>query len=353
MTKEVKLGLLTIITILIAVWGYKFIKGQDLLHKSTTYYTTFNDVTDLAVSSDVTLNGLKVGTVTKINLNPQNVHQMDVYFRVDGDLPIPKNAEVILRSEGLVGGKLLAINFDKPCSDNDCAEDGSFLKNKSLGLLSSLVDPSEVSSYVDNATSGARELLEDIGKEGNNTKVDLIVRNLELTMANMSKLTNSMNALAVNSNTNVNILLNNLNKITKNLADNNEQISSLLKNLNTSSQQIASADLSKTIKNTDAMLINSNEAVKKLDSTIAASKKSMDELNTLLVKLNDGGGSLGKLINDKKLYDNLESTSKNLSLLLQDLRLNPKRYLNVSLIARKDKPYELPENDPAIIKSKE
>ena len=300
------------------------------------------------MSSDVTLNGLKVGTVTNIKLNPTDVHKMDVVFRVDGDIPIPVDAEVVLKSEGLVGGRLLAIQFSKPCNGDDCAPDGSYLKNKTLGLLSSMVDPSEISSYVDGATSSARQLIEDLGKEGNNTKVDLIIRNLEHTMENMSKLTESLNTLAVNSNTNVNALLQNMNKITKNLADNNTQITSLLKNLNTTSEQIAAADLGKTIKNTDIMITNSNEAVKKLDATLVTSNKSMGELNTLLAKVNSGGGSLGQLINDKKLYNNLESTSKNLSLLLQDLRLNPKRYVNVSLIGRKDKPYAVPEDDPAI-----
>lgn len=348
MTREVKLGLLTILTILIAVWGYKFIKGQDLLNKSTSYYTTFTDVTDLAVSSDVTLNGLKVGTVTKIKLNEKDVHKMDVHFRVDGDIALPKDSEVILKSEGIVGGKLLAIHFSKPCKGSDCLEDGAYIKNKTLGLLSSMVDPAEVSSYVDQASTGARNLIEGLGKEGNNTKIDLIIRNLENTMDNMAKLTSSLNTLAINSNTNVNALLVNMNKITKNLADNNSQITSLLKNLNTTTEQIASADISKTIKNTDAMIVNSNEAVKKLDATLETSNKSMGELHVLLSKLNAGGGSLGQLINDKKLYNNLESTSKNLSLLLQDMRLNPKRYVNVSLIARKDKPYSLPEDDPAL-----
>jgi phospholipid/cholesterol/gamma-HCH transport system substrate-binding protein len=79
-----------------------------------------------------------------------------------------------------------------------------------------------------------------------------------------------------------------------------------------------------------------------------ASTATMKQLDELLKKMNDGSGSLGKLMNDKKLYDNLEATSKNMALLLQDLRLNPKRYVNVSLIGRKDKPYTLPENDPAV-----
>ncbi|HRD07239.1 MAG TPA: hypothetical protein PK037_06725, partial [Saprospiraceae bacterium] len=81
--------------------------------------------------------------------------------------------------------------------------------------------------------------------------------------------------------------------------------------------------------------------------TLDVTTSTMKDLNAVLAKVNQGGGSLGQLLNDKKLYENLEATTKNMSLLLQDLRLNPKRYVNVSLIGRKDKPYTKPENDPA------
>ena len=347
MSREVKLGLLTFITLFAAVWGYRFIKGQNLFQPSRTYLCSFNDVTGLAVSSDVTVNGYKIGTVTDININPNDVHTMDVTFRVDGKINIPKNAQAVMRNEGIVGGKTLSLVFESVCKGDDCAPSGHKFTSKSLGLLSSMIDPSEVNEYISGASDQVKELVKELGKDGNNGKVDLIVRNLELTMANMAALTGNFNKLMVQSQQNMNGILANMNKITKNLADNNAQITGLLKNLNTTSNQLATADISKTMAKTNTMIDNSNEAVKKLESTLDATSATMKDLNAVLAKVNQGGGSLGALLNDKKLYENLEATSRNMSLLLQDLRLNPKRYVNVSLIARKDKPYTKPENDPA------
>jgi phospholipid/cholesterol/gamma-HCH transport system substrate-binding protein len=347
MSREIKLGLLTVITLFLAIWGYKFIKGQNLFKSSATYYTTFSDVTSLAVSSDVLVNGYKVGAVTEIKLNPENVKAMDVYFRIDGAIGVPKDAVVLMKNDGLMGGRVLTLLFDKHCTEGNCAASGSKLPNKIVGLLGSMVSQDEVSTYMDGATKSARDLMQDIGKEGNNTKIDLIVRNLEATMSNMNAMTSTFNKIMLQSQTNIAGMTANMNKITKNLADNNALITSMLSNLNTTSQQLASADIGKTISKTNTMIETSTTSVKKLETTLDASTKTMKQLDELLKKINDGGGSLGKLMNDKNLYNNLEATSKNMSLLLQDLRLNPKRYVNVSLIGRKDKPYTLPENDPA------
>lgn len=347
MSREVKLGLLTVITLFLAIWGYKFIKGQNLFKSSATYYTTFSDVTSLSVSSDVLVNGYKVGAVTEIRLNPEDVKAMDVYFRIDGEIGIPKDAVVLMKNDGLMGGRVLSLVFDKHCQNGDCAVNGSKLPNKIVGLLGSMVSTDEVNTYMDGATKSARDLIQDLGKDGNNTKIDLIIRNLEGTLANMNAMTMTFNKLMVQSQSNIAGMAANMNKITKNLADNNAVITSMLGNLNTTSQQLASADISKTINKTNGMIESSTASVKKLEQTLDASTATMKQLDDLLKKMNEGTGSLGKLMNDKKLYDNLEATSKNMALLLQDLRLNPKRYVNVSLIGRKDKPYTLPENDPA------
>ncbi len=347
MSREVKLGLLTFITLFAGVWGYRFIKGQNLFQPSRTYLCSFADVTGLAVSSDVTVNGYKIGTVTDINISPKDVHVMDVTFRVDGKINIPKNATAVMRNDGIVGGKSLALVFESQCTGDDCAPTGYRFPSKSLGLLGSMIDPAEVDQYVASATDQVKHMVNELGKEGQNGKVDLIVRNLEVTMANIAALTGNINKLVVASQQNMNGMLSNMNKISKNLADNNAQIAGLLKNLNTTSSQLATADIGKTMNKTNAMIDNSNEAVKKLETTLDVTTSTMKELNAVLAKVNQGGGSLGQLLNDKKMYENLEATTRNMSLLLQDLRLNPKRYVNVSLIGRKDKPYTKPENDPA------
>ncbi|MFM2392441.1 MAG: hypothetical protein RLZZ546_418 [Bacteroidota bacterium] len=348
MSREVKIGLLAFITIFLAVWGYKFIKGQNLFNKIFTYKTTFTDVTGLAVSSDVSINGLKIGTVTDITMNPNDVNKMDVSFSVGSKIGIPKDAIVQLKSEGPVGGKYLSIVLKKFCTDGDCAPTGSYLQSQNIGLLGSMVPADELNNYMGEATKSARAVIEGLGKDGN-SNIDLIVKNLEVTMANMSMLTKNLNGMIQASNANLAGMTANMNKITKNIAENNAQISSMISNFNTTSKNLSTLDFKSTLDKTNVLVDNGGASAKKLESTLENTNNTMSELKVLLKKIDSGNGSLGLLLNDKSLYKNLESTSKNMSLLLQDLRLNPKRYVNVSLIGRKDKPYTAPENDPAII----
>jgi phospholipid/cholesterol/gamma-HCH transport system substrate-binding protein len=348
MTRELKLGILTFITLFAAIWGYTFIKGQNLFKPSFTYYATFPDVTGLAVSADVLVNGFKIGNVSKIEMNPDDVKQMNVYINVDNKVGIPSDAEVQMKNDGIMGGKYIALSFTKPCN-GDCAPSNTKLKSKTVGLMGSMLAPEEFTTYIDNTTKTARNLIDNLGKEGNDAKLDLIIRNLEASLANMNNVMIAMNKMVMASQNNITGTTANFNKITKNLADNNAQITAMLTNLNTTSKQLAAADVSNTIAKTNALMDASTQSVKGLETTLNNANVTIASLNSMFAKMSSGDGSLSLLMNDKKLYNNLESTSKNMNLLLQDFRLNPKRYLNVSIIGRKDKPYVLPEVDPASI----
>jgi phospholipid/cholesterol/gamma-HCH transport system substrate-binding protein len=349
MSRELKLGILTFITLFLAIWGYTFIKGRNMFNPSYSYQITVPDVTGLAVSGEVLVNGYKIGSITDIKLNPQDVKAMDVFFTVDNKIGIPADAEVLVKNDGVMGGKILSLSFTKACTGGECAPSGSKLKSRSVGLLGSMLEPQELTNYVDNTTKSARNLINDLGKEGNDAKLDLIIRNLDASLANMSNSMNSLNRMLVASQNNVTGITSNFNKISKNIADNNAQISSMIGNLNTTTSNLAKADLNGSLLKVNTLVESGNTSVKTLETTLNAATASMNSLNAILTKMDKGDGSLSQLMNDKKLYNNLESTTKNLSLLLQDLRLNPKRYLNVSLIARKDKPYIYPENDPGIL----
>ncbi len=347
MTRELKLGILAFATLFLAIWGYMFIKGQNMFKPSYTYHATFPDVTSLAVSADVLVNGFKIGSVSKIEMNPSDVKMMDVYFTVDDKIGIPADTEVQMKNEGVMGGKYLALSFKNPCKGN-CAPSGTKLQGKTLGLLGSMLAPDELTSYVNNTTKSARQLIDGLGKDGNDAKLDLIIRNLEASLSTMNVMMGNMNKMVAASQNNITGITSNFNKISKNLADNNAQISSMISNLNTTSKNVSALDLGNTVSKTNNLMDASNKSVKALETTLASANTAVNNLNGLLTKMNDGNGSLSLLMNDKKLYNNLESTTKQMSLLLQDMRLNPKRYVNVSLIARKDKPYAAPEEDPAI-----
>ena len=176
MSREVKVGLLAIITIFMSIWGYKFVKGSNMFKSTKTFTTTFDDVTGLNGSSSVFLNGLKVGQVLSIKLNPDNVKTMDVVYNVDGDIPIPQNAVAQMKNEGVMGGKFIAISFDKPCTGPDCAKSGQELQGEVVGFLGSMIPEGEMGEYFGGASGELRALLSEIGDQNSDAKIDVIVR---------------------------------------------------------------------------------------------------------------------------------------------------------------------------------
>jgi phospholipid/cholesterol/gamma-HCH transport system substrate-binding protein len=353
MSRELKLGLLTFVTLFLAIWGYTFIKGRNLFNPSYTYQITVPDVTGLAIGTDVLVNGYKIGAVSNIVLNPQDVKAMDVFFTVNNKVGVPNDAEVIIKNDGVMGGKFLNLTFSKPCLAGECAPSNTKLKSRTIGLLGSMLDQEELTSYVDNTTKSARGLINDLGKDGNNAKLDMIIRNLDASLLSMATTMNTLNKMMLASQNNITGITSNFNKVSKNLADNNAQITSMLNNLESTTSQLNKADVGQSVAKVNQLIENSNSSVKSLETTLSTATTTMATLNNMLEGMKNGEGSLSQLMNDKKLYNNLESASKNFSLLLQDLRLNPKRYVNVSLIGRKDKPYILPENDPGLLKIQE
>jgi phospholipid/cholesterol/gamma-HCH transport system substrate-binding protein len=344
MTREAKLGLLVIITAFLTIWGYKFIKGKDLFSKTIELKTTYSDVTGLAVSSPVLVNGFKIGTVTNIDLSPTNVKEMIVTLSIESGYNIPKEAVAIMFSESIVGGKSISIEFEKPCDGNQCLQDGDMIASTERGMLTSMLGGDDVNDYITTASTELSNTINTLGADGQKGQVHESVRHINETMNNLSKLTESLNNMVVSNQKNLNGILANVNTVTKSLSDNNKGISEMIDNLSKITSEFKDAKLGESSSLTMA---EAKDAIKELNTTLSTTKTTMDNLGAVVNKINEGEGSLGKLINEKELYDNLEFTSKNLGLLLQDLRMNPKRYVNVSVFGKSQKDYQIPEEDPA------
>lgn len=346
MSKEIKLGLLAAIAIFIAVWGYRYIKGQNLFEENNTYITSFSDISGIGIGTDVTMNGFKIGAVSAIRINATNVKKMDVEFNIVGKYKFPENTKILLKSGGLVSGKLLAISYDEPCISN-CAPSGTTFEGVSVGLLGSMVSEEEIGNYVSSASVELKTLINSLGAEGESGAIHHTIRQLDAVISNLNTLTGSLNQLAVASSSNIAATMANLNKITKNIAGNNDQITSMLGNLNTTTSELSKIKLTNSVDTINNFVSETTKAVELLQGTLASANKSLKELETVTSKLNDKNSTAGKLLNDDALYKDLDKTLDNLSLLLQDFRLNPKRYVNISVFG-KQKPYTYPNGDPAM-----
>ena len=353
MSRELKIGILTFLVFVTLIWGYTFLKGRNLLTAANELHSTYANIEGLNVSSPVLVNGYKIGTVTKIGLNSENVKLMDVFYLIDSDYKIPKTAIANLKSLGVVDGKGIFLDFDKACTGNDCAQNGDKLESGSISLLEAMLGDSDVAAYSSELTKTLRSVIANVGKEGEPGAVNESVRQLEQITKNINAMTSSANALVNNTSSGIKKTTDNLAVITSSLAKSNQKIEGMLANLDKITSDLAKANLNNTIAKTNETLDASKVAITELKSTLQTAGNAMYDLSQMLKKMENGDGSLAKLMNDKKLYQNIESTSRNLDLLLQDLRLNPKRYAHFSVFGKKQKEYILPQNDPAVPNEKQ
>jgi len=312
LSREIKSAILVIAAMSLFIWGYSYLKGKDLFTNYKTFYVEYKNVEGLTISSPVTINGFTVGKVNSIKIDNKTANIL-VEMQINSDFPISKSSVAEIYSPSPIGGKQLAIipNISDPVLDVD----GDYLKSSSkLGLtdeLASQLEPlkDKITKLLDNANTMLESINDILDKK---SKEDLknSLATLSQTMTEFHKASQSLNVI---------------------LDDNKQKIGGIVTDFKKVSSDFTSisdglnkAELGKTAEN--------------LQKTLASVDKIMSELES-------GKGTIGKMLKDESFYNNLSKTSKELELLLQDLRLNPTRYVNVSLFGKKNKPYSAPTND--------
>ncbi len=316
-TKEIKAGILVIASISLFIWGYSYLKGKDILNNYKTFFVKYDNVEGLAATAPITINGFVVGQVAEIKLQPNG--EILVQLQIKNDFPFSKSSVVALYEPGLIAGRQLQIipNFN----DNNIAVSGDTLTSSVKKGLTDLVSDKlaplqqKIEKMVVNADlllTNLNDVLDAKSKE-----------NLKNSISNLSKTIEGFNSVVDNANT---ILSNNKGNIDKTFSNLNKVSTDFSK----ISDSLSKANLTKVVHN--------------LENTLSNVDKIMNDVQA-------GKGSLGKMVKDDALYNNLEKTSKELELLLQDVRLNPTRYVNVSLFGKKNKPYKSPNDSIKNVKN--
>ncbi|MCO6486385.1 MAG: MCE family protein [Saprospiraceae bacterium] len=344
MSKETKLGLFAVMILAITIWGYYYLKGRNLLARDQTFYVEYQDIGDLMISSPVKINGLQVGTVVDIRLDKEDMRTIIAELHVDRQIGVPPSAVAVIEPLGVMGGSSVALEFDQPCREGGCAPSGSTLQGGTASLMSKMLDQDQLDAYLDKLKSGLGEVIDslDVASSDPDSR-DLVGQSLYDTrqiLSNTRITTEALAALVIRVSGQLESVMGHLENVTGTLDASHEEIARILSNTQEITGQVKDADIGKTIE-------VSRSTLEQINTTVTDLGRVSSELQTVLLRLNEGEGTLGRLIRDPEIYTNLQRTSRNLDLLLQDFRLNPKRYVNVSLIGRKDKPYRLPEEDPA------
>jgi phospholipid/cholesterol/gamma-HCH transport system substrate-binding protein len=348
-SNEFKIGLMAIVVVAVSVWGYKFLRGRNLLKPTNDYYVRYTDIAQLAKSSPVLIRGLSVGTVSAIDLD-EDMKTIIATLDINRGIKIPADAEAVIVSTGLMGGKAIELRINKACSGPDCAEPGSYLHGSVKGLFDSFLDKGENGTLA-KVKESIGDILNTLGDSltspNSNNEIAKTYTQLSLLISNLSSITGTLDKSMGKYDKHLEASLANVEILTGALAKNQDKIAQSISHLESITRQF---DEGKVGTNAGLLVTDAQATVKNLNATLAEANQSFDKLSTVMKDLQDGKGTMGKLLKDQALYDNMTRTSKNLDLLLQDFRLNPKRYVNVSVFGKKQKDYNVPENDPAFKK---
>ncbi|OYT16332.1 MAG: ABC transporter permease [Bacteroidetes bacterium 4572_77] len=293
-------------------WGYNFLKGKDVFTSERIFYAQYFDVSGLAKADPVFINGLRAGQVKTLYFEPDNSGRVMVVLQITQDFPLPNNSIAKIISTDLMGTKAISLflgNSPDLLFHGDTIDTSiestlqeqmeqtiAPLKNKAESLLTS----------VDDIISNLQIMLNS--ETTRNIKNSL--SHLEKSLNNMESVTGNLDSLVADEKSSIEKILANAESITANLRDNNDHLSAILTNFHQISDSLAAAQMATTIRNANSAIV---------------------DFSTIMNKMNSGQGSMGQLLNNDTLYFELEKSARDLNLLLEDLKENPKKYVKLSI----------------------
>lgn len=310
LSNELKVGVLAVVALALLIIGFNFLKGKDVFGHGKKIYAVFTDLGSLEKSNQVKIKGLPVGTVYNLSPKDKDVSGVIVTINLTRDVNIPKNSVAYI-SAGLVGSSFIVIEKGDA---KDYAQDGDTIQtridNGFLGDVKSQVNPTlvKVRDAIDSlkiVLGGVNRLFDPATKN-----------NIQGMIANLNDATASLKTMLDTTNGPLARTLSNTASITGNLKKNNDSITATINNAKRLTEKFANLNLQQTVD---------------------SAKAALTELKTTLAKVNSTNGTIGALLNDKKLYNKLNDAILSAELLMDDLRVHPKRYVNLSLFGKKDK----------------
>ena len=288
--------------LVMTIFSFNYLKGINLLEKSRHFIVVYDNVEGLVASNPVTINGFKIGNVQKISLSDDGTNKLEIKLMVDNEVEFSKSSKAELYETGLIGGKAIAIipNYE----DSSIAESGDYLQGTIKPGLTELVNQKltplqeKLESAIlnaDNVMLNINELLSDDTK----TSLQQSILNFKNISESLYETTNNVNS----------IILKNSNAIENSL----NNIESSSKNINEITQSVSDANVS--------------DLILELNSTVT-------NFNLALSKVNNGNGSISKLLENDAIFNNLEKATSELEALINDIKANPNRYVHFSIFGK-------------------
>jgi len=313
-SNEVKVGAVALVTIVVFIWLFNFLKGKNFFKNTANYYAVYDNVGGLAESSPVEINGYKVGVVQSIEFLDATSGRLLVVFSVSKDFKLPVNTVAEVLPVSLIAGmKAQFIYGNGPGFYSDGDTIPGLLSESILSTLDDVIEPIKVKvmamvTVLDSVINSINDVIDPEFKE-----------NLSGTMAHLNNTTGSLDRILGSKEEELKKTLDNITRFSDMLSSNTPKLNNTFSNLESITDTLAAADLYNSISNL---------------------KASLEKASTLIENLNDGKGSAGQILTNDSLYTNLNNSLGSLNLLLEDVKINPKRYVHFSLFGKKNIPSE-------------
>lgn len=298
-----------------AIWGFNLLKGTNFFSKSRTFYAKYNNVSGLTVSSPVKVNGFKIGQVTNVNFLPGSTNgELLVEFRIDNkEYNFPKDSKARIVSSGLLGGNEIVI---LPGKSPGIAMSGDTLRSEvESGLqqqVNEMIAPLKVKvenliGSVDTVVTAFKSVFDEDGMgniSSGLTSLRKSIQGIELAIS-------QVNGLISTEKPKISSILTNVDSISGTVRKGNKDITAILSNFRAVSDSLKSANIAETVRSVNDVMV---------------------EVDTLLTRINRGEGTIGELVNNKGLYNRMDSAVVKLNVLVQDITDHPDDYITVNLI---------------------
>jgi phospholipid/cholesterol/gamma-HCH transport system substrate-binding protein len=309
-SNELKVGFLALLAFLILYFGFNFLKGNDVFSSARIYYVEYENVDGLMVSNQVMVNGIEVGKVKKVEIQPAKANKILVTLRLSQDVVIPDKTVAVLSDGALLGGKIIRLRLE---GKGNLAED-SFLKGETeVGVTALLKERAiPVIANADSLLVSFRQISNKFDHTG--TYLNTLLKTSNETVTNIN---GSVNGIVADNRANIAQISSNMKTLSTDLIETEKQLRPLLTKFNTVADSLNALKLGKTLKEVDATVLSLKKIVQGIER---------------------GEGSAGKLIKNDSLYLGLNKTLVDLDKLLLDFRLQPKRYIGISVFGKKNTP---------------
>lgn len=318
-SKEWKIGLISVVIVLLFVWVGFFLAGRNILSKENTFYAVFDQTGGINISGPVVINGKKVGRISQIEFVSPTDHRIKVGIGVRKKYPISKGSVASIESFGLMSGSGIVIYLG---GEEGFLRNGDYLQGRMVPDLMASLSPMQarmesILSSLDSVMASINRVLDRKAVADLNTGI----ASMRASLQNVERLTGEAGRLVSDNREKIDRVVSNAESLSRMLADNQDELSSAIGNFSAIGDTLARANISRTM---------------------FSLQESLAQAQELVSKVNEGKGSVGQLLNNDTLYRNLEKSSRQLDLLLQDLRVNPERYVHISVFGRKEKKKDKP-----------